>query len=105
MGLSKQVVVTRGKERLRYFINGARCTKEQYERAERANLVPPSIQTLAVIKCNEIECNKDWHKLARTEIEGVRWCKACQRRVHWCHTDTEADLLAGLGVCVAFKIS
>ena len=103
MKLHTEVVITRGKERVRYFIDGVRCTKEQYERAGQTP-VPPSIGAFTTILCNIQACDRDWNRLVKTSIEGVRHCVSCKKNVHLCKTQEEADFLALHGMCGALRI-
>ena len=47
------------------------------------------------------KCPMRWEKLEETDQHHVRFCYACTRQVHFCFSDKELKLHAGLGNCVA----
>lgn len=54
--------------------------------------------------CDELfafKCPKKWEQLAGTDDPNVRHCGTCDKRVHYCHSLTEAYGHARRGQCVA----
>ena len=105
MKLHTELVTTNGKERTRYFIDGVRCTKAQYEKAGSPFQVP-SIDGYVDVTCSNtdnllLECSKDWDSLRKTEVDGVRFCNSCKKTVQMCKTIEEVRLLGEMGMCVA----
>jgi hypothetical protein len=52
----------------------------------------------------EFECPLDWDDLIKTDDIYVRYCDMCERKVHFCVSDTEYEKHKKLGNCVAVDI-
>ena len=66
-------------------------------------LKPSDISADRIVNCNfEYKCPLEWDNLLKTGDSNVRFCKSCEKNVHFAHTQTELDNLAGAGNCVAF---
>jgi hypothetical protein len=53
----------------------------------------------------EVVCPKTWDRLAPTDRDGVRFCRACKSHVHFCATVADARGHAQRGDCVALDLS
>jgi uncharacterized protein (TIGR02996 family) len=49
----------------------------------------------------ELRCPKEWGSLATTERSNVRFCDACQQKVHYCISIAEARRRSERGECIA----
>lgn len=47
---------------------------------------------------------REWQKLKETDIEGIRFCNECSKKVYFCENRTEADIHAKLNHCVAIPL-
>lgn len=50
------------------------------------------------------QCPKTWDALQPTEDLNIRFCKQCQRTVHYCHTPTQLHKAIVNNQCVAVEI-
>jgi uncharacterized protein (TIGR02996 family) len=67
----------------------------------RARIAQPAIE-----RCSfELECPKRWSELATTDHDGVRFCNACEKNVHYCVSVAEAKAHARNGSCVALDLT
>ncbi len=71
------------------------------ELAWRYKVARPMIENCLAV---EFECPKDWGSLATTQRTDVRYCTACQRKVHYCSTVAAAVDHARRGDCVAVDV-
>jgi uncharacterized protein (TIGR02996 family) len=53
----------------------------------------------------QLVCPKRWDSLAPTDTDGVRFCGACQKKVFYAATVTDARRLARAGGCVAVDLA
>lgn len=58
-----------------------------------------------IANCFDYRCPKVWNRLKKTDREGVRFCKECERDVFFTENREEAQQLAKDGKCVAFRVS
>lgn len=49
------------------------------------------------------KCEADWEELEDTNKEKIRFCKECQKEVHFCETDKELTEAIRENFCVAFE--
>lgn len=49
------------------------------------------------------KCEADWEKLEDTNKEKIRYCKDCDREVHFCEDDEELTDAIRENFCVAFE--
>ena len=49
------------------------------------------------------KCEADWEKLEDTNKEKIRYCKDCDREVHFCEDDKELTDAVRENFCVAFE--
>ncbi len=49
------------------------------------------------------QCPRAWERLATTDVEGERFCEACQRTVHLCEDDSTLNSHVAAGHCVAVE--
>lgn len=49
------------------------------------------------------QCPRAWESLATTDVEGERYCDACQRTVHLCEDDSTLNRHVTEGHCVAVE--
>jgi uncharacterized protein (TIGR02996 family) len=67
----------------------------------RARVAQPSIE-----RCTfELDCPKRWSELEPTDKDGVRFCSACAKPVHYCVSIPEAKAHARNGACVALDLT
>ncbi|MBY0457213.1 MAG: hypothetical protein K2V38_07740, partial [Gemmataceae bacterium] len=52
----------------------------------------------------KFQCPKRWENLKATRDPAVRYCDACDKAVHFCHTLPEAQSRARAGECVAVRL-
>lgn len=50
------------------------------------------------------ECPKRWEELTPSDENGVRFCGACKKTVHYCHDRDDLRANANLGNCVAVEL-
>lgn len=102
MKFNTKTVVVNNKSRIRYYINGQRCTEEQYSSAKSKSEISGE-NFAAELICKIKECSMDWATLKDTGIEGIKFCQFCNERVHMCHSWTEVDQCRRRGMCVAIR--
>lgn len=57
-----------------------------------------------VIRCEfKFQCPLKWEDLEKLSNEKVRFCKVCEKDVHFAGNESEFIDLAGRGGCIAFK--
>jgi hypothetical protein len=67
----------------------------------RARVAQPAIE-----RCTfELDCPKRWSELEPTDNDGVRFCSACDKDVHYCVSVAEAKAHARNGACVALDLT
>lgn len=69
-----------------------------------ATAPPPLVTDFGVGLAFAFECPKRWEELTPTEENGVRFCGACQKTVHYCRDRDDLRLNANLGNCVAVEL-
>lgn len=66
-------------------------------------LTPSDISADRIVNCNfEYKCPLEWDNLLRTGDSEIRFCKKCEKNVHFAHSQIELDNLSRAGNCVAF---